>query len=180
MRKTFFFLALGLLVALSANAKTIDLSTYTETYQIDVNNGDVITGKAKVRLRLTVNENATSTLDNADINGNGALADASNAHAGLTANYNLTIILKGDNKIQAFGPSFPGIFIDVNRTLKIQEHADGGKLYARGGNYGAGIGGSDRDHCGNIQIFGGEIDARGMSAAGIGAGNGKNCGNIEI
>ena len=180
MRKTFFFLALGLLVAMSANAKTIDLSSYNETYQIDVNNGDVITGKAKVRLRLTVNETATITLDNADINGNGSLSDASNAHAGLTANYNLTIILKGDNKIQAFGPRFPGIFIAANKTLKIQEHADGGKLYARGGNYGAGIGGSDRDDCGNIQIFGGEIDARGMSAAGIGAGNGKNCGNIEI
>ena len=180
MRKTFLFLALGLLVAISANAKTIDLSSYEETYQIDVNNGDVITGKAMVRLRLTVNETATITLDNADINGDGSLSDASNPHAGITANYNLTIILKGKNYIQAFGPRFPGIFIDANKTLTIREHEDGGKLYARGGNYGAGIGGSDRDNCGNIKIFGGEIDARGMSAAGIGAGNGKNCGSIEI
>ena len=76
MRKTFLFLALGLLVAMSANAKTIDLSSYKETYQIDVNNGDVITGKAKVRLRLTVNETATITLDNADINGDGEVTIA--------------------------------------------------------------------------------------------------------
>ena len=34
MRKTFLFLALGLLVAISANAKTIDLSTYDEVQQI--------------------------------------------------------------------------------------------------------------------------------------------------
>ena len=180
MRKTFLFLALGLLVAMSANAKTIDLSTYDEVQQIDVRNGDVITGKAMVRLRLTVNETATITLDNADINGDGSLYDDSNPHAGITANYNLTIILKGKNYIQSFGAHYPGIYIDANKTLTIKEHADGGYLYARGREYGAGIGGSDRDNCGNIKIFGGEIDARGMSAAGIGAGNGKNCGNIEI
>lgn len=177
-----FLLALSLLVAgFSANADTIDLSKITSPQQIEIHNGDVVTGKLNVRATLTVGETATFTLDNADINGDASLADKDNPYYGLFCLYNTTIILKGENRIQAFGPRYPAVYIEANARLIIEEDEEGGSLYARGGNYGAGIGGSDRIDCGIIQINGGKIDARGLiNAPGIGAGKGYKCKGIDI
>lgn len=180
MKKIFLSLALVCMVALGAQAKTYDLSTYDTSCQIELKSGDVITGKANVLLFLTVNAEATITMDNAIIN-DGSLDDESKGYAGITAWANLTIILKGDqNRAQASASHYPGIYIEPGKTLTIKEHADGGSLYARGGKYGAGIGGSDQRDCGSIKIFGGVIDAYGLSAPGIGTGNGRSCGSIEI
>ena len=74
---------------------------------------------------------------------------------------------------------------DAGTTLIINgESAGTGKLVAQGGSGHAAIGGgSDNTNktCGNIQILGGIIEAKGGSnAPAIGADNGATCGNITI
>jgi hypothetical protein len=58
----------------------------------------------------------------------------------------------------------------------------GGTLIAdNSGAYGAGIGGSFQNDCGNIVIEGGNITAKGSTGTGIGGGsNGHSCGTITI
>ena len=74
---------------------------------------------------------------------------------------------------------------DAGTTLIINgESAGTGKLIAQGGTGHAAIGGgydNTNKTCGNIQILGGIIEAKGGSnAPAIGADNGATCGNITI
>jgi LPXTG-motif cell wall-anchored protein len=81
------------------------------------------------------------------------------------------LILTGDNWLQSNIYNNPGVRAENTTALTI---SGTGTLSARGGAYGAGIGGYNTDG-GILTIAGGTIDARGGSyAAGIGGGRGNS------
>ena len=143
---------------------------------------DTLTGTLGAKVKISIADGATVTLDGVSINadGNWTFSD----YAGITCLGNATIILKDDtmNTVKGFYNDYPGIFVPVNSTLTIQGGASGtGKLIASSNGYGAGIGGGYQIPCGNIRIEDGIIEATGGKwAAGIGSGNYASCGDITI
>ena len=165
--------------AYRAALPAVDLSTLDSDYT--VTDDQTITGTLNKNIKISIANNATIVLDNVRINGNGEWA-------GLTCLGNATIVLKNDNRVNAFNSYYSGIFVPENRTLTIKGD---GKLEARGGgNGGAGIGSgygwddSEKGKTGTIIIESGEIKAYGggNGGAGIGSGYGDSCNyqNIEI
>ena len=166
--------------------KIVDLSKQTSDYKSE--NGDILTGELGANVKISIAAGDTITLKDAIIIPDGS--SSSSRHAGITCLGNATIILEGEgtNKVQAFGDYYPGIKVAHNTgtgdeyTLTIKGN---GKLEAKGGNHGTGIGDGDKiegsSYCGNIIIESGSIIATGGDlAAGIGSGYGGNCGNITI
>ena len=143
---------------------------------------DTLTGTLGAKVKISIADGATVTLDGVSINadGNWTFSD----YAGITCLGNATIILKDDtmNTVKGFYNDYPGIFVPVNSTLTIQGGTSGtGKLIASSNGYGAGIGGGYQIPCGNIRIEDGIIEATGGRwAAGIGSGNEASCGDIMI
>lgn len=129
----------------------------------------------------TIAAGATVTLDNVTINGTN---NQNYNWAGITCLGNATLILKDgtEDTVKGFFDEYPGIYVPVNSTLTIQGGASGtGKLIASSNGYAAGIGGAYVSTCGDIEITGGNIKAKGgVGAAGIGGGRGANCGDINI
>lgn len=115
-----------------------------------------------------------------DTNGN----TITDGKSGISCIGNVTLNLKGTNKVKGLNEDYPGIWIKENFTLEIKGD---GSLEASSDN-GAGIGcasytvDTEKD-CGNILITSGNITASSGVAAGIGAGhtsNDSSCGDIII
>lgn len=142
-----------------------------------VNDLDVLTGTLNKNVKISIPDGATVVLNNATINGTN---NESDAWAGLTCEGNATIILKGTNSVKGFYENWPGIYVPSGKTLTIQG-SNYDELVASSNGDGAGIGGGNNFHSGNIVIEGGKITATGgAGAAGIGGGGNANCGNITI
>ena len=186
-------------MAMPTNLSSISGTEYT------VQNGQVLTGKLANNVKISIADDATVMLKNADINGDGTF---SGNNAGITCEGDATIILEGENnKVKGFANNYSGIYVPSGNTLTIMGSGsleakgntaagigggyeidcgnitiNGGTITATGGQYGAGIGGGYNGSCGNITISGGTVTAKGgINAAGIGGGRfNKTCGTITI
>lgn len=164
--------------------KIVDLSTVTEG--ITIKDGLTVTGTLKENVKISIADGATVTLDGVTINGYNS---SDYKWAGLTCEGDATIILKdgSENTVKGFYDDYPGITCPVENTLTIKGETLGtGSLTASSNGYGAGIGGGFSISCGNIDIQGGVITAKGdYNSPGIGAGQGASigpstCGTITI
>ena len=158
---------------------TIDLSTMSTNFT--AHDGDILTGTLGANVKISIADNATVTLLNANINGTN---NYQYSWAGLTCEGDATIILAdgSTNSVKGFYSGYPGIFVPSGKTLIIKgETVGSGKLNASSNNEGAGIGGSINNDCGNIEIQGGVITATGgYRSAGIGSCEFYSCGTITI
>ena len=140
---------------------------------IELQDGQSISGTGGGDSHITIADGATVTLNDVDI----TQINSWNQWAGITCLGDATIILKGNNAVKG-GLYCAGIFVPEGKTLTI---CGDGSLTATGGNDGAGIGGNEQKPCGNIVIAGGNITAvGGVTSAGIGGGTYSSCGNITI
>ena len=155
----------------------------TFTTSVDSTDTYIITGTgAATSNRIIVNSGVTV---NITLNGVNISNTVSPFRLLGTANVNLT--LSGTNTLTCTGTSTTngvyqaGLHIDSTATLKIYEGLSG-TLNARGGSYGAGIGGSNAlGNGGTTMIYGGTVTATGGPyAAGIGGGGYGNGGTIMI
>jgi hypothetical protein len=158
----------------------IDLSTLTAAYEAQ--NGDVLTGELSAKVKISIADGATVTLDGITIMGVTGLHEYE--WAGINCLGDATIILKDgtENTVKGFNESYPGILIPSGKTLTIKGETKGtGTLSTSSNGEAAGIGGGWFIGCGNINIEGGVITASGgQGAAGIGGGYHASCGNITI
>ena len=152
---------------------TGDLSWLARDYE--AKNGDVLTGTLGSKVRITVPDGVTLTLDGATINGED---DPNCPWAGISCTGNATIVLKGSNTVRGWAKNHPGIYIAPGKTLTIRGD---GSLNASSHDYGAGIGGGYELACGNIVVESGTIKATGSAyATGIGGGYNASCGTVTI
>lgn len=164
-------------IALSAAAtfagNALDLSLVTSNTVVQ--DGDTLTDSLTGNFKISVADSATVTLNGAIIVGED---DEAYPWAGITCEGNCTIVLNGDNKVRGFYNSYPGIYVPSGSTLTIKGD---GSLDVGSNGKGAGIGcGKDID-CGNIEIEGGSIVAKGArQGAAIGGAPGGSVGNITI
>ena len=160
--------------------------------------GMTITGTLAAKVKVSIADGATVTLDNVTIDGEHD-GDLNYMWAGLTCLGDATIILKDGttNQVRGFHDHFPGIYIPGdrhnpknNKTLIIKGGEQGtGMLIASNNGKAAGIGGVQSDNelnhlelsAGNIDIQGGVIHAMaGRFCAAIGAAASDTCGYIRI
>ena len=153
-----------------------------------INNGETLTGTLGGNYKISIADDATVVLKNANISYSSNGAD----YAGLTLLGNGTLVLADGTTNTVVGgldgsgySNWPGIFVPAGKTLTI--NGDTGVLNAaRGGNdttngSPAGIGASWKNPCGNIIINGGVINATGgAKSAGIGGAFIRTCGDITI
>ena len=145
-------------------------------------NGAVLTGTLGGFCRIGI-AGGTVTLKDVNISG---MNVAGYEFAGLTCFGDTTLVLEGENFVQGFVKTYPGIHVVPGKTLTIKgsgsltaQCSDVGAFSMSNG--GAGIGGGYKIDCGNIVIEGGVIDAiGGPHAAGIGTGMEGTCGSITI
>ena len=139
----------------------------------------VITGTSKennVTINAEKDQTANVTLSgvNIDVRDNGKAA-VSTAGEG-----NVSIELNGESTLRS-GYEHAGLEKNNGGSLTIADEDKNGKLTARGGQQGAGIGGGSGKDGSNIFITGGGVNAiGGLAAAGIGGGLGGNGSNITI
>ena len=99
----------------------IDLSTLPDKGDgknvLQAKDGDVLTNTLALDYRIIVADGAKVTLRNATIDRPGD----NNRHgwAGITCDYNATIVLEGTNTVTAFYKYYPGIYIAKGKTLTI-------------------------------------------------------------
>ncbi|MBR2094559.1 MAG: CotH kinase family protein [Fibrobacter sp.] len=142
-----------------------------------VQDGEVLTGTFGANDKISIADGATVTLNNVIING---VNSEDYQWAGITCLGDCEIVLAENSKntVKGFYGHYPGIYVPKGKTLTI---SGTGFLDASSDGYGAGIGGGWRINCGNIEINGGTIVARGGDkAAGIGSGSEGNVGGITI
>ena len=167
-------------VTMAPPFKIIDLATVTENTVIE--NGSTVTGKLGAKVKISIADGATVTLDGITIMGVTGLHEYE--WAGINCLGDATIILKDgtENTVKGFNESYPGILIPSGKTLTIKGETKGtGTLSTSSNGEAAGIGGGWFIGCGNINIEGGVITASGgQGAAGIGGGYHASCGNITI
>ena len=150
----------------------------TETGELTLQHGDIVTGTGGENTQLKIEDGATVTL--AGVTNTSIINSYSTSFPGIECLGDATIILAGENSVKGvYGKA--GIYVPEGKTLTIR---GGGKLTATA-NDGAGIGGNYGASCGNIVIEGGTINATGAnSCAGIGSGNAyeaaATCGIISI
>ncbi|MBP3845553.1 MAG: hypothetical protein J6E48_10535 [Prevotella sp.] len=143
----------------------------------EAKDGAILTGTLASNVKISIANNATVTLKDANINGSGTWTDA--YHAGITCEGDATINLEGTNTVKGFINTYPGIHVPEGKTLII--NGPGSLKASTGGTHGSGIGGIHWGSCGNIKITGGTITAEGgAAAAAIGSGNASSCGDITI
>lgn len=162
----------------------IDLSTLPDKGDgknvLQAKDGDVLTNTLALDYKIIVADGAKVTLRNATIDRPGE----NNRHgwAGITCDYNATIVLEGTNTVTAFYKYYPGIYIAKGKTLTIQGTGSltASAVISAEENSGAGIGGGIT--CGNILIKGGIVNAKGGTiGAGIGCSQSTTtCGDIII
>ena len=144
--------------------------TVTQGSQVDVpDSAPVITGSTTENT-LTINaekdQTASVTLSDAniDVSGKGKAAVSTNGEG------NVSIELDGDNTLKS-ATNHAGLEKNNGGSLTIADENKNGKLTAKGGDYGAGIGGGWRGSGSDITISGGEVNATGgVNGAGIGGG----------
>ena len=129
-------------------------------------------------ITINASENATANVTISNVN-----IDTSGAAVSTGGKGNVNIELDGTNTLKS-GRNHAGLEknSDGNQgKLTITDENGNGKLIATGGDYGAGIGGSDRGNGSNITITGGEITAiGGYRGAGIGGGDYAGGNDITI
>ena len=129
----------------------------------------VITGSSTentVTINAEKDQTASVTLSgaNIDVSGKGKAAVSTNGEG------NVSIELDGDNTLKS-ATNHAGLEKNNGGSLTIADENKNGKLTAKGGDYGAGIGGGWRGSGSNITISGGEVNATGgVNGAGIGGG----------
>ena len=178
-------LALLLLASLpvSAHAATWDIGKGDITVNAEsggqtVRQGDgaavedsapVITGSSTentVTIHAESGQTANVTLSGANID----VSDKGKAAVSTTGEGNVSIELDGDSTLKS-GLNHAGLEKNNGGSLTIQDEDKNGKLTAKGGDYGAGIGGGWRGSGSDITISGGEVNATGgVNGAGIGGG----------
>ena len=208
MKKSLFILtvfALGLTAcnreetepAVGTYPKDVDLSSVTTTSggvetvdgtpTLRLRDGQVVTGSLirtddAHKVKVTIEDGATVTLNGATIDGK-AENGTNTPWAGITCEGDATILLTGENTVTNFHTWYPAIFVPEGKTLTI---GGSGALTASNTYYtttgsGAAIGGGNEIPCGNIAITGGTVTATGGDrSAAIGGGRGTTCGSITI
>ena len=168
----------------------IDLSTVTS--DLTLQNGDVVTGRLKEDVKISIADGATVTFKGDTIMG--AAVFGSPCWPAVTCKGDATIVLADGttNIVRPLGSCYPGIYVPVGKTLTIRGNT--GILIVRA-ERAACIGGggsifysngesrfvNDNADCGNIRIEGGVIYASvSLEAACIGAGSEAKCGDITI
>ncbi len=145
-------------------------------------NGAILTGTLDGECKISL-LGGTVTLRDVSIYG---MDIESCPFAGITCIGDTTLILEGENFVQGFLKTYPGIHVMPGKTLTIkgsgsltaQSHDVGPFSISNGG---AGIGGGYKIDCGNIVIEDGVVNAAGDThAAGIGSGMEGTCGSITI
>ena len=135
----------------------------------------VITGSSTentVTINAEKDQTASVTLSGANIDVSGA----GKAAVSTTGDGNVSIELDGDNTLKS-ATNHAGLEKNNGGSLTIADENKNGKLTAKGGDYGAGIGGGWRGSGSDITISGGEVNATGgVNGAGIGGcyGYGNN------
>lgn len=154
--------------------KIVDLSKITADYVAQ--DGDVLTGKATDKYKISVADGATVTLQDVDIS---SFDYEGPKYAGINCIGDATLVIEGVNYVKGAYHECSGIHVPTDKTLTIEGT---GKLTAESNGYGAGIGaGFYWGSAGNIVINSGEIIANGgKDAAGIGCGCERSCGYILI
>lgn len=139
----------------------------------------VITGTSKennVTINAEKDQTASVTLSGASIDVSGA----GKAAVSTTGEGNVSIELNGESTLRS-GYEHAGLEKNNGGSLTIADEDKNGKLTARGGQQGAGIGGGSGKDGSNIFITGGGVNAiGGLAAAGIGGGLSGNGSNITI
>ena len=144
--------------------------TVTQGSQVDVpDSAPVITGSSTENT-LTINaekdQTASVTLSDANID----VSTKDKAAVSTTGEGNVSIELNGDSTLKS-GLTHAGLEKNNGGSLTIADEDKNGKLTAKGGDYGAGIGGGWRGSGSDITISGGEVNATGgVNGAGIGGG----------
>ena len=129
----------------------------------------VITGSSTentLTIKAESGQTANVTLSgaNIDVSGKGKAAVSTNGEG------NVSIELDGDNTLKS-ATNHAGLEKNNGGSLTIAAENKNGKLTAKGGAYGAGIGGGWRGSGSDITISGGEVNATGgVNGAGIGGG----------
>ena len=144
--------------------------TVTQGSQVDVpDSAPVITGSSTentLTIKAESGQTANVTLSgaNIDVSGKGKAAVSTNGEG------NVSIELDGDNTLKS-ATNHAGLEKNNGGSLTIADENKNGKLTAKGGDYGAGIGGGWRGSGSDITISGGEVNATGgVNGAGIGGG----------
>ena len=129
----------------------------------------VITGSSTentVTINAEKDQTSSVTLSgaNIDVSNEGKAAVSTNGEG------NVSIELDGDNTLKS-ATNHAGLEKNNGGSLTIADENKNGKLTAKGGDYGAGIGGGWRGSGSDITISGGEVNATGgVNGAGIGGG----------
>ena len=139
----------------------------------------VITGTSKennVTINAEKDQTANVTLSGVNID----VRDKGKAAVSTAGEGNVSIELNGESTLRS-GYEHAGLEKNNGGSLTIADEDKNGKLTARGGQQGAGIGGGSGKDGSNIFITGGRVNAiGGLAAAGIGGGIGGNGSNITI
>ena len=129
----------------------------------------VITGSSTentVTINAEKDQTANVTLSGANID----VRDKGKAAVSTTGEGNVNIELDGDNTLKS-ATNHAGLEKNNGGSLTIADENKNGKLTAKGGDYGAGIGVGWRGSGSDITISGGEVNATGgVNGAGIGGG----------
>ena len=154
--------------------------TVTQGSQVDVpDSAPVITGSSTgntVTINAEKDQTANVTLSGVNID----VRDKGKAAVSTTGEGNVSIELNGESTLRS-GYEHAGLEKNNGGSLTIADEDKNGKLTARGGQQGAGIGGGSGKDGSNIFITGGGVNAiGGLAAAGIGGGLGGNGSNITI
>ncbi len=162
-----------------SNVTTTALSTVNLSETSQIGNNSILTGTYSVNREICISDGATVILKDFTI--------TNTYDAGLICNGSATIILVGENTIEATNDG-PGIKAAENfeGTAFSLTITGTGSLVAKGSDNHAGIGSGSNVSCGNITISGGTVTAQGGDrAAGIGTGyvdneGSSSCGDITI
>ena len=142
-------------------------------------NAPVIKGSSTentVTINAEKDQTANVTLSGANID----VSSAGKAAVSTTGEGNVNIELNGSNALKS-GHSHAGMEKNNDGNLTIQDKDKDGSLNAKGGKYGAGIGGGYYENGSDITITGGEVKATGGEyGAGIGGGDHGNGSDITI
>ena len=146
--------------------------------------GMTVTGTLKGNYKISIENGAEVTLEDATINGTN---DVKYKWAGITCEGTATIFVKGENHVKGFCEGFPGIYVPTAKQLTICcKPNEKGKLHVSNNGNAAGIGAGQNLDCGHIMIDldGGTVYADGdltnLGGAGIGGCYEGDCGAISI
>lgn len=167
-RTALSILALLLWFWQQATAEMVNLNIQFTDYTAQ--DGDLLIGKLRSTLKLTIADGATVTISGMQINGRNS-EDC--PWAGINCKGDATIVVAGMNLVRGYYEDYPGIYVPSGHTLTFR---GSGSLEVENLGKGAAIGSGFGQSCGNIVINGGTIIARGgNNAAAIGSASNGTC-----